>query len=114
MVEKNIIDLKEEVFEQYRPKMVRYVRLGKEYQSEESLEELLNGLTRAPKQSQVVMSLFQLQAVSKKPIKVGDLEKASNSSSAVVKALIDKDILEEYFVQTDRVVYEGAEENAEF
>lgn len=113
LLEKNIIDLKEEVFEQYRPKMVRYVRLGKEYQSEESLEELLNGLTRAPKQSQVVLSLFQLQAVSKKPIKVGDLEKASNSSSAVVKALIDKDILEEYFVQTDRVVYEGAEENAD-
>ncbi|MET7027763.1 replication restart helicase PriA [Sediminicola luteus] len=113
LLEKNIIDLKEEVYEQYKPKMVRYVRLGKEYQSEESLEELLNGLTRAPKQSQVVLSLFQLQAVSKKPIKVADLEKASNSSSAVVKALIDKNILEEYFVQTDRVVYEGTEENAD-
>lgn len=113
LLEKNIIDLKEEVFEQYRPKMVRYVRLGKEYRSEESLEELLNGLTRAPKQSQVVLSLFQLQAVSKKPIKVADLEKASNSSSAVIKALIDKNILEEYFVQTDRVVYDGAEENTD-
>ncbi len=113
LLEKNIIDLKEEVYEQYKPKMVRYVRLGKEYQSEESLEELLNGLTRAPKQSQVVLSLFQLQAVSKKPIKVAELERASNSSSAVVKALIDKNILEEYFVQTDRVVYEGAEENAD-
>lgn len=113
LLEKNIIDLKEEVFEQYRPKMVRYVRLGKEYQSEESLEELLNGLTRAPKQSQVVLSLFQIQAVSKKPIKVADLEKASNSSSAIIKTLIDKNILEEYFVQTDRVVYDGAEENAD-
>ncbi|ALM07335.1 primosomal protein N' [Sediminicola sp. YIK13] len=113
LLEKNIIDLKEEVFEQYKPKMVRYVRLGKEYLSEESLEELLNGLTRAPKQSQVVLSLFQLQAVSKKPIKVADLEKASNSSSAVVKALVDKNILEEYFVQTDRVVYEGVDENAD-
>ena len=113
LLEKNIIDLKEEVYELYKPKMVRYVRLGKEYQSEESLEELLNGLTRAPKQSQVVLSLFQLQAVSKKPIKVADLEKASNSSSAVVKTLIDKNILEEYFVQTDRVVYEGTEENAD-
>ncbi|MFT4830962.1 MAG: primosomal protein N' (replication factor Y) [Psychroserpens sp.] len=113
LLEKNIIDLKEEVFEQYKPKMVRYVRLGKEFQSEESLEELLNGLTRAPKQSQVVLSLFQLQAVSKKPIKVVDLEKSSNSSTAVIKTLIDKNILEEYFVQTDRVVYEGVEENAD-
>ncbi|MET6992032.1 replication restart helicase PriA [Sediminicola arcticus] len=113
LLEKNIIDLKEEVFEQYRPKMVRYVRLGKEYQSEASLEELLNGLNRAPKQSQVVLSLFQLQASYKKPIKVAELEKASNSSSAVIKTLIDKDILEEYFIQTDRVVYEGDEENAD-
>ncbi|MEB8347511.1 DEAD/DEAH box helicase family protein, partial [Flavobacteriaceae bacterium KMM 6898] len=113
LLAKNIIDLKEEVFEQYKPKMVRYVRLGKEYQSEESLEELLNGLTRAPKQSQVVLSLFQLQAVSKKPIKVADLEKSSKSSTAVIKTLIDKNILEEYFVQIDRVVYEGVEENAD-
>tara|TARA_R110000796_G_scaffold252631_3_gene389425 strand:+ start:81819 stop:84275 length:2457 start_codon:yes stop_codon:yes gene_type:complete len=111
LLDKNIIIVKEEVYEQYKPKMVRYVRLGKAYKSEEKLEELLNGLTRAPKQSQVVLSLFQLQATSKKPIKVTDLEAASNSSSAVIKTLIDKNILEEYFVQTDRVIYTNEEEN---
>tara|TARA_R110000868_G_scaffold1817_1_gene14333 strand:- start:450 stop:2906 length:2457 start_codon:yes stop_codon:yes gene_type:complete len=111
LLDKNIIIVKEEVYEQYKPKMVRYVRLGKAYKSEEKLEELLNGLTRAPKQSQVVLSLFQLQATSKKPIKVTDLEAASNSSSAVIKTLIDKNILEEYFVQTDRVIYINEEEN---
>lgn len=111
LLKKNIIFLKEEMYEQYKPKLVRYVQLGKNYRSEENLEALLNGLTRAPKQSQVVLTLFQLQAVTKKPVKVSELEKASNSSSSIIKTLIDKGILEEQFVQTDRVVYEGDDEN---
>ena len=107
LIEKNIILLKEELYEQYKPKLVRYVKLGNTYSSEENLEKLLKSLTRAPKQSQAVLSLFQLQAVHKKPIKVGDLEQTSGSSKAVVKSLVDKGILEEYFVQTDRVNYKG-------
>lgn len=111
LIQKNVVFLKEEVFEQYKPKLIRYVQLGKDYRSEESLEALLNSLNRAPKQSQVVLSLFQLQAQTKKPVKVKELEKVSNSSSAVVKALLDKGILEEHFIRTDRVVYEGDQEN---
>ena len=106
-MEKNIIILKDEIYEQYKPKLVRYVKLGSPYKSEDRLEELLNSLTRAPKQSQVVLSLFQLQATDKKPIKVTDLERASGSSKAVIKTLIDKGILEEYHIQTDRVNYGG-------
>tara|TARA_R110000868_G_scaffold119209_2_gene315843 strand:+ start:420 stop:2909 length:2490 start_codon:yes stop_codon:yes gene_type:complete len=113
LLDKNIIIIKEEVYEQYKPKMVRYVRLGKAHQSEEKLQELLNSLTRAPKQSQVVLALFQFQATSKKPMKVTDLEELSNTSTAVIKSLIDKKILEEYFIQTDRVVYSNEEENAD-
>ncbi len=113
LLDKNIIVLKEEVYEQYKPKMVRYVRLGNQYLSEEKLEALLKSLTRAKKQTQVVLSLFQLQAISKKPIKVSELEEASKSSSAIIKTLIDKNILEEYFIQTDRVVYSKDDENSD-
>lgn len=111
LLEKNVILLKEELYEQYKPKLVRYVKLGAEYLSEEKLEALLESLSRAPKQSQVVLSLFQLQAVKRKPIKVSELEEASGASKAIIKTLIDKDILEEYFIRTDRVNYEGEEEN---
>ncbi|MBT9188490.1 replication restart helicase PriA [Zobellia russellii] len=111
LIEKNVILLKEEMYEQYKPKLVRYVKLGKEYLSEEKLEALLTNLSRAPKQSQVVLSLFQLQATNKKPIKVDELEKTSGGSKAVIKSLVHKGILEEYFIRTDRVNYEGEEEN---
>ncbi len=111
LIAKNVILLKEELHEQYKPKLVRYVQLGETYRSEESLEALLQSLSRAPKQSQVVLSLFQLQATTKKPIKVKDLERESGGSKAVIKSLIEKGILREYFIQTDRVTYEGGEEN---
>lgn len=113
LIEKNVILLKEEMYEQYKPKLVRYVKLGADYQSEENLEELLKSVTRAPKQSQVILSLFQLQATSKKPIKVSELEAASGGSKSVIKTLIGKEILEEYHIRKDRVVYDGNVENAD-
>ena len=113
LLKKNVIVLKEEVYEQYKPKLVRYVKLGAEHTSDEKLEELLNSLTRAPKQSQVVLTLFQLQGKSLKPIKVSELEKAGNVSKAVIKSLVDKGILEEYFIKTDRVNYDGSADNSE-
>ena len=111
LLAKNVILLKDEIYEQYKPKLVRYVKLGVAYKSEEKLEALLESLTRAPKQSQVVLSLFQLQATDKKPIKSTTLESVSGSSKAVIKALVDKGILEEYRIQIDRVNYEGTSEN---
>ena len=112
LLKKNIITLKEEVYEQYKPKLVRYVKLGAVYESEEKLEALLESLTRAPKQSQVILSLFQLQATDKKPVKITDLETSSGGSKAVIKTLIDKGILEEYRIQIDRVNYESDDENS--
>ncbi len=113
LVQKGVVLQKEELYEQYKPKLVRYVKLGKVYQNEEKLEELLINLSRAPKQSQVVLSLFQLQAKTKKPISVADLEKESGSSRAVIKALIDKSVLEEYHIRTDRVQHDENSKNTE-
>lgn len=113
LLAKNIIKLKEEVFEQYKPKLVKYIRLGIEYRTDEALEKLLESLSRAPKQSQVVLSLFQLQAASNKPIPSSDLETSSNSSRAVIKALLDKGILEEYAIKVDRVNFDENEDTSD-
>jgi len=112
LISKGVIILKEEIYERYRPKLVRYVKLGKSYQSEAELEKLLENLQRAPKQSQVILSLFQLEASTKKPIKVSELEANSGASRAIIKTLVDKGILEEYFIRTDRVNYDGDGESS--
>lgn len=107
LIEKEVILLQEEVYEKYKPKYVRYVKLQAEYTSEVGLHRLLAELSRAEKQRQVVMSLFSISAKTKKPVKVKALVAESGSTSATVKALINKGVLEEYHIKTDRVQYQG-------
>ncbi|WP_309641608.1 primosomal protein N' [Flavobacterium sp.] len=106
LIDKNILVLQEEITEIYKPKLVRYIRLHTEFTSDESLNQLLNSLKGA-KQTEILLQYFQLQATEKKPISVKQLTNAANSSSTVVKALIDKNIFEEYYLQEDRVNFEG-------
>ena len=106
LVRKNAVVLKEELVDQYKPKMVRYVRLASAYQLESELENLLENLKRAPKQIQAVLALFQLQAQEQGPVSMKKLRQESRVSAAVVKSLIDKGILEEFSRQRDRVVFE--------
>ena len=106
LIQKSAIYIKEEIYEQYKPKLVKYVRLNAQYNDESYLEPLLEELSRAKKQREAVLSYFQLMT-SKKPIKVKDLEEQSGASAAVIKALVDKEIFEFYHIQTDRVSYQG-------
>ncbi len=107
LVAKNVVVLNQEVYEQYQPKKVRYVKLNPDYKSEVQMHRLIDELHRAPKQREVVLTYFSLKAKSKKPIKVKSLTEKSNSSSSIIKSLIEKKIFEEYFIETDRISYTG-------
>ena len=107
LVDKNILVLHEEIQESYKPKLVRYVRLHPKYDSNQGLSELLETLKSANKQKEIVMRYFQLSATEKKPITVKKLVEEANSSSAIVKALIEKEIFEDYLLQEDRVNFNG-------
>lgn len=109
LLEKEIIAVQEEVFEKYIPKLKRYVKISDQYSSEKNLKELLETISRAPRQRKVLMTLFMLSAQEKKPIESLLLQKKSETTSAVLKVLVDKGIIEEYFIQIDRVEYTGKE-----
>jgi primosomal protein N' (replication factor Y) len=85
---------------------LRTVRLHKQFSSEEALSALLEELSRAPKQREVLLNLFQLQATAKKSIVASELQTRSGASSAVIKTLIDKGILEEQMLIVDRITYD--------
>ncbi|RZK08550.1 MAG: primosomal protein N' [Flavobacterium sp.] len=107
LIAKNILFLEEEMSEIYKPKLIRYVRLHQKFNTDEGLEQLLDTLKNANKQKEIVLSYFQLTATEKsKPIAVKMLMEASGASSAVIKALVDKEIFEEYHIQTDRVNFD--------
>ncbi|MFT5754084.1 MAG: primosomal protein N' (replication factor Y) [Flavobacterium sp.] len=106
LLEKGALQLQEEISEQYKPKQVRYIKLQEEFLKQENLAVLVEELSRANKQRELVLSYFQLQAKEKKPISAKQLIEFSGSSSAIVKTLIDKDIFIEYFINQDRVIFE--------
>lgn len=107
LIEKGLVEVEETVYEQYTPKLKRYVKLSPQYDSEEKLKELLENLNRAPKQKELLMNLFVLKSQSKKPIDAVALQKKSNASASTLKTLIDKEIIEEYFIQKDRIEFSG-------
>ena len=117
LIDKNLVVLQEEIQETYKPKVVRYIRLHSKYESNAGLGDLLELLKNANKQKEIVLHYFQLTAVEKtrgeaersgaKPITVKKLLETANSSTAIIKALIEKEIFEDYFIQEDRVHFNG-------
>ncbi len=112
LLEKDAIKIEEEIYEKYKPKLVRYVRLNEAYQTNEALEALLDNLSRAPKQRAIILTFFSMSATTEKPIKVSELIETSKSTSTQIKVLVDKQIFEEFHIQTDRVSYSGEQTDA--
>ncbi|MFC4739178.1 primosomal protein N' [Flavobacterium ponti] len=111
LLEKGALQLQEEISEQYKPKQVRYVKLHDEFSNQNNLSLLLENLSRAKKQRELVLSFFQLQVKEKKPISVKQLVEFSGSTSATIKSLIDKEVFVEYFINQDRVVFEKEDDS---
>ena len=109
LLQKQVIAINEEITETYTPKTIRYIRLAERYQEEDQLIGLLDSVQKALKQKEVLLHFFQLQAKSSSPISIKQLTEASGASSAVIKALIDKDIFEDFYLQTDRVSFAAKE-----
>ncbi|PIE98443.1 MAG: primosomal protein N', partial [Polaribacter sp.] len=110
MIKKSVLYIKEEIYEVYKPKLVKYVRLNQKYNDENALQNLLEELSRAKKQRDAILTFFQLKT-TKKPIKVDVLREKSGVSSVIIKTLEDKEIFEIYTIQTDRINFDGATNN---
>ncbi|WP_228851185.1 replication restart helicase PriA [Aegicerativicinus sediminis] len=109
LMNKKVITIEERLFETFKPKKQRVIRLSDRYKSESELNNLLEELSRAPKQRDVVMNLFMLEARQKSKVSAKDLMTASKASSSILKSLIDKGILEESFDVISRIEDVGNE-----
>ena len=109
MLEKGVLVLQEEIKETYKPKLIRYVKIQDEFSNQEKLSDLLEILSRAKKQRELVLSYFQLIARENKPISVKELTEYSEVSASVLKSLIEKEVFVEYYINQDRVSFEEDE-----
>ena len=110
LIDKGLVALDQEIYEAYRPKLVKYVRLADSYKAENKMHEALDELDRAPKQRELLLTYFSLQARSKKPLKAKELQAQAQASSAQLKALVDKGIFELFELRQDRISYKGADD----
>jgi len=103
MLAKQLIILQEELYNTYKAKTEKYISLAPEYQDEDALRELLDSMTRAHKQREVLMTLFMMRA-GDKLVKSKDLEARSGASRSILKSLIDKSILLESEQEVSRML----------
>ena len=107
LLDLGVIEVQEEMYEQYTPKLKKYIKVASLYQEQEQLSGLLESLSRAPKQKEILLQLFSLQAQTKKAVGVTSFQKASGAGPGAIKALVKKGILEEFYLKKDRIDYTG-------
>jgi len=115
LLEKKAVILEEKLRENFKPKTESYIQLHKSISSESELNEAFDILKRAPKQLHVLMTYIKLSGSFMKKeildVKKKELTDDSKSSSAIIKSLIDKNILTEYNKTVSRLNGSVAELN---
>ena len=103
MLDKGIIQIKEELKEKYKVKQVNLVRLHQKYLLEpELLHDAFNITQKAPKQMEALLAMIQLSKTEKsiRPQMVMDRADCENS---VINKLVEKGIFEKYKQDISRV-----------
>ena len=105
MMKKGAVMIHQKIEEKFKPKKVRFIRLNKIYEDEDQLKLLFEKLRRAPKQLEVLMRIFSLKLKEGSWHKVEDIKSYLKVNSSPVKALIDKEVLEESYQEISRELY---------
>ncbi|HZK94800.1 MAG TPA: primosomal protein N' [Prolixibacteraceae bacterium] len=106
LLEKNAVVVEEQLRESYKPKMISFIRLNPEYNSEKKLNETLDLLKKAKKQEQLLKVFLDetfygvsgLTEISKK-----ELLEIADASDSALKGLEDKTILEVFQKEIGRI-----------
>ena len=106
LLEKGAVRMKEEMKRTYKPKTATHIRLAEAYSSEPRLHEALDSLHRSPKQEALLTCFleFATSSVEKQTL----LQKA-NCTSAILRELCQKGILETFEVPLQQELKEHSQ-----
>ncbi|NNF81220.1 MAG: primosomal protein N' [Flavobacteriaceae bacterium] len=102
MIDKGVIKVREELQEKYKPKLTRFVKIEERFRNEKDLNELLEGMDRAPKQRDLILAYYSMTSDNELVAVPGLLAKGHGSSQQL-KALIKKGIFSEHYLETGRL-----------
>ncbi|UTX48597.1 primosomal protein N' [Chryseobacterium sp. MA9] len=109
LIDLQYIEIDEKIAEKYKAKEVAYVRINDEVLANQNLTDVLLKLNRAQKQKDLFLLILEKQTENPDaPIKKSDLFEDGYFGSSHFKPLADKGLVEEYYMQKDRIEsYEG-------
>lgn len=115
LIDLQYIEIDEKIAEKYKAKEVAYVRINDEVLKNQNLTETILSLKRAQKQKDLFLHILEKQTENPDlPIKKSDLFEDGYFGSSHFKSLADKNLVEEYYMQKDRIEsYEGEIEEIE-
>ncbi|TVQ83702.1 MAG: DEAD/DEAH box helicase, partial [Bacteroidetes bacterium] len=109
LIEKKVVLLKEELENPYRQKLEKFVRLGREYQSEPKLKEAFDEAEkRAPKQLEVLMAFIrqsQRYVSAEREVPAREISAMIKNASPAIDALVKKGVLEVYKNKVSRFAH---------
>ncbi len=108
LYEKGVIHIREDLHERYKPKLKRHVRFAEAFQSKSAMAELFDNLANKVQQLNVVMQLMSVDPLFEGVDKLNFISEHGLSPSSV-RTLTKNEVLEEFQVVVDRIVYEGEE-----
>jgi len=115
LIDLRYIEIDEKVAEKYKAKEVAYVRINDEVLANQNLTDILLKLNRAQKQKDLFLLILEKQTENPDvPIKKSELFEDGYFGSSHFKPLADKGLVQEYYMQKDRIEsYEGEIEELE-
>lgn len=115
MLDKNLIYVEEELKELYKPKVEKYVTLEEGLDSEASLQEAFDKLSRSPKQEEILLSFLKLSGYGElyEPVLKKTLLEEVGASHSVLNGLYEKSILKEIHEEVGRFKIKNADNQSE-
>ncbi|WP_234108603.1 primosomal protein N' [Chryseobacterium sp. R2A-55] len=114
LIDLQYIEIDEKIAEKYKAKEVAYLRIEDSI-LKRNLPEILLDLKRSPKQQELFLSILEKQTEHpEKPIRKSEVFDEGNFAHPQLKSLLEKGLVQEYFLQKDRLeAYSGEMEEIE-
>lgn len=116
LIDERYISVDEKITEKYKAKEIAYLRINnEELKIKNNLAEIISSLKNARKQQELFLLILDKETENpEKPIRKSDIFDEGNFNNSQLKSLIEKKLVQEYYLEKDRIEsYEGEIEEIE-
>lgn len=110
LIDERYISVDEKIAEKYKAKEIAYLRINNdESKIGNNLAEIISGLKNARKQQELFLLILDKETENPdKPIRKSEIFHEGNFNQSQLKSLIEKKLVQEYYLEKDRLEsYEG-------